>query len=197
MFFCGGGWRRGWMRRAIPGWYRLGEGVPNRLPVGDTHHQCHGVVPHRRFHYAVRNEVDLPQSVRIFPTTGLCGGYTTFSTFSLDSYYLIGRGQTVAAAAYMIGSVILSVGALVAAATVLQARSLSPISAIALATSAFAESANSTIGRRVRGDMKPSRHRAYFRAAGLSLAREAVSRASRFCKDLAVCNRPCLQLEKI
>ena len=43
--------------------------------------------------------------------------------------------------------------------------------AIALATSAFAASASSTIGRRVVGDMKPSRHSAYFRAAGLSLER--------------------------
>jgi CrcB protein len=43
------------------------------------------------------------------------GGYTTFSTFSLDAFYLMERGQTAAAAAYMIGSVILSVGALVAA----------------------------------------------------------------------------------
>ena len=41
-----------------------------------------------------------------------CGGYTTFSTFSLDRYYLMERGQLGAAAAYMIGSVVLSVSAL-------------------------------------------------------------------------------------
>jgi fluoride exporter len=56
---------------------------------------------------------DLPQGVRIFLTVGICGGYTTFSTFSLDSYYLMERGQFVAALAYMIGSVLLSIGALV------------------------------------------------------------------------------------
>jgi fluoride exporter len=56
---------------------------------------------------------DLPQAVRIFLTVGICGGYTTFSTFSLDSYYLMERGQFVAALAYMIGSVVLSIGALV------------------------------------------------------------------------------------
>lgn len=57
---------------------------------------------------------DLSQTMRIFLTVGICGGYTTFSTFSLDSYYLIERGQPGAAAAYMIGSVILSVSGLVA-----------------------------------------------------------------------------------
>ena len=37
---------------------------------------------------------DLSQAMRIFLTVGICGGYTTFSTFSLDAYYLIERGQT-------------------------------------------------------------------------------------------------------
>jgi fluoride exporter len=56
---------------------------------------------------------DLPQAVRIFLTVGICGGYTTFSTFSLDSYSLMERGQLGAALSYMIGSVVLSIGALV------------------------------------------------------------------------------------
>ena len=72
-----------------------------------------------------------------------------------------------------------------------------PRPAIALATSAFAESVSSTMGRRVFGCMKPSRHKAYFMAAGLSLESAAVSGASRFCKYLADCNRPCRQLEKM
>jgi CrcB protein len=58
---------------------------------------------------------DLPQAVRIFLTVGICGGYTTFSTFSLDTFYLMERGEMVAAGAYMIGSVVLSVGTLIAA----------------------------------------------------------------------------------
>lgn len=58
---------------------------------------------------------DLPQAVRVFLTVGICGGYTTFSTFSLDAFYLMERGQAVAAGAYMIGSVVLSVGALIGA----------------------------------------------------------------------------------
>ncbi|KYK48599.1 camphor resistance protein CrcB [Bradyrhizobium liaoningense] len=58
---------------------------------------------------------NLPQTARMFLTVGICGGYTTFSTFSLDAWYLIERGQTVASAVYMIASVVLSVGALIAA----------------------------------------------------------------------------------
>jgi CrcB protein len=59
---------------------------------------------------------DLPQAMRIFLIVGICGGYTTFSTFSLDSFYLMERGEAVAAGAYMIGLVVLSLGALMIAA---------------------------------------------------------------------------------
>ena len=64
---------------------------------------------------------NLPQAARIFLTVGICGGYTTFSTFSLDAWYLIERGQTWASAAYMIASVVLSVGALIAAIQMVRA----------------------------------------------------------------------------
>jgi fluoride exporter len=57
---------------------------------------------------------DAPQAVRVFLTVGICGGFTTFSAFSLDTYVLIERGELWPAAAYAIGSVALSIGALVA-----------------------------------------------------------------------------------
>lgn len=57
---------------------------------------------------------DAPQSVRVFLVVGICGGFTTFSTFSLDAYLLMQRGEMWQAAAYMIGSVALSIGALFA-----------------------------------------------------------------------------------
>lgn len=49
---------------------------------------------------------------RAFLTVGVLGGYTTFSTFSLDSALLIERGAWAGAAGYMAGSAILSVLAL-------------------------------------------------------------------------------------
>ena len=52
---------------------------------------------------------DLPQVARAFLTVGICGGFTTFSTFSLDSYLLMDRGEFWPAAAYMAGSVLLSI----------------------------------------------------------------------------------------
>jgi len=64
---------------------------------------------------------DLPQVVRIFLTVGICGGYTTFSTFSLDAWYLIERGQSMASIAYMGLSVVLSVAALVGALHLIRA----------------------------------------------------------------------------
>ena len=43
---------------------------------------------------------------------GVLGGFTTFSTFSLDVFYLIERGELVQTGLYAIGSVVLSVLAL-------------------------------------------------------------------------------------
>ena len=50
--------------------------------------------------------------LRAFLTVGVLGGFTTFSTFSLDSALLIERGAYASAAAYMASSAILSVAAL-------------------------------------------------------------------------------------
>ncbi|MEM9146617.1 MAG: fluoride efflux transporter CrcB [Pseudomonadota bacterium] len=47
-----------------------------------------------------------------FLMTGVLGGFTTFSAFSLDALSLIERGRSAAAAAYIGGSVALSIGAL-------------------------------------------------------------------------------------
>ena len=54
------------------------------------------------------------QPMRLFLTTGICGGFTTFSAFSLDAVLLWERGETGAAAAYVGGSVILAILGLVA-----------------------------------------------------------------------------------
>jgi CrcB protein len=58
---------------------------------------------------------NLPQEARVFLTVGICGGFTTFSAFSLDAYVLIERGDWWLATGYVAGSVVLSIGALVAA----------------------------------------------------------------------------------
>ena len=54
----------------------------------------------------------IPQHVRLFLTTGVLGGFTTFSAFSLDAALLMERHAYWSAAAYVLGSVFLSLLAL-------------------------------------------------------------------------------------
>lgn len=52
------------------------------------------------------------QHVRLFLTTGVLGGFTTFSAFSLDAALLVERHSYGLAAGYMVGSVAASLSAL-------------------------------------------------------------------------------------
>ena len=59
-------------------------------------------------------KLNLSPELRAFLTVGVLGGYTTFSTFSLDSVLLLQKGEYAQAAFYVIGSVVLSILALFA-----------------------------------------------------------------------------------
>jgi CrcB protein len=52
------------------------------------------------------------QQARLFLTTGVLGGFTTFSAFSLDTALLMERHAYAMAAAYVAGSVVASILAL-------------------------------------------------------------------------------------
>ena len=54
----------------------------------------------------------IAQHMRLFLTTGILGGFTTFSAFSLDTALLIERHSYGMAAGYAVGSVAASVSAL-------------------------------------------------------------------------------------
>jgi fluoride exporter len=54
------------------------------------------------------------QPLRLFLTTGILGGFTTFSAFSLDAVLIWERGQNGLAATYVAASVLLSIAGLVA-----------------------------------------------------------------------------------
>lgn len=56
----------------------------------------------------------LPQEMRLFLTTGVLGGFTTFSTFSLDAALLWERGETGLAALYVGASLLLSLAGVAA-----------------------------------------------------------------------------------
>ena len=60
------------------------------------------------------------QHTRLFLATGVLGGFTTFSAFSLDAMLLWERGQTAAAATYAGASVALSILALAGALSIVR-----------------------------------------------------------------------------
>jgi CrcB protein len=53
----------------------------------------------------------MSQEWRLFLTTGILGGFTTFSTFSLDAMTLWQRGETLTAVLYVAASLVVSLGA--------------------------------------------------------------------------------------
>lgn len=57
---------------------------------------------------------DVAQHWRLFMATGVLGGFTTFSSFSLDTALLHERGQLALAAVYVLASVGLSIAGLFA-----------------------------------------------------------------------------------
>jgi CrcB protein len=61
-------------------------------------------------------------TLRAALTIGFCGGFTTFSTFSIETVRMAHEGAVARAALYVLASVVLSVGA--AALGVLTARVL-------------------------------------------------------------------------
>jgi CrcB protein len=62
--------------------------------------------------FALKAGATWTASARLFLATGVLGGFTTFSAFSLDAVMLWERGQGGLAALYVLASVTLSVGAL-------------------------------------------------------------------------------------
>lgn len=61
---------------------------------------------------ALKGEASQPW--RLFIMTGILGGYTTFSAFSLDAVTLYQRGEMGLALFYVLGSVLLSIAGLFA-----------------------------------------------------------------------------------
>lgn len=63
-------------------------------------------------YFALRFHGGGGQELRLFLATGVLGGFTTFSAFSLDAMLLWERGDILGAAAYVALSVVLSIAAL-------------------------------------------------------------------------------------
>jgi len=72
-------------------------------------------------YFAFKAGEDWTQNARLFVTTGILGGYTTFSAFSLDAMLLYERGEAMTALVYVVGSVVLSILGLAAGLWIVRA----------------------------------------------------------------------------
>ena len=70
---------------------------------------------------AMALRLNVGNDMRAFLTTGILGGFTTFSAFSLDFALLVERKALVAAGAYAAGSVLLSLAAVFAGLALVRA----------------------------------------------------------------------------
>ena len=95
----------------------MGEGFPlGTLLINVLGSLAMGVLAE---YFALGNGFSMP--ARLFLTTGVLGGFTTFSAFSLEAVQLYHRGQDGAAVLYVVTSIVLSIGALVAGMALVRA----------------------------------------------------------------------------
>jgi len=59
--------------------------------------------------FALSEKTNMSPEMRLFLATGLCGGYTTFSAFSNETFSLMRNGQLFYASAYITSSVLFGV----------------------------------------------------------------------------------------
>lgn len=90
--------------------YRL---APVAFPVGTLAVNVAGCFLVGVFLSLAQERMLLSAAWRIFLTTGFCGGFTTFSTFSYETVALLQDGQLLYAGLYAGSSVVLGLGATV------------------------------------------------------------------------------------
>ena len=59
--------------------------------------------------YFISSKLLINEQVKIFLTIGFLGGFTTFSSFALDVFILVERGNFLNASVYILSSVVLSI----------------------------------------------------------------------------------------
>lgn len=104
----------GLMRYGVTLWAAssLGTGFPfGTLIVNATGGLVMGAVAG---YLAMHASLPWAHDVRLLLATGILGGFTTFSAFSLDAVHLFEQGAAALAALYVVASVVLAIGGVVA-----------------------------------------------------------------------------------
>jgi CrcB protein len=85
----------------------VGRHVPIVFPLGTFLVNFSGCFLIGMLYSLLARHTGLGPEWRLFLITGICGGYTTFSTFSYDGLILLKQGANLSFLIYMIGTVVL------------------------------------------------------------------------------------------
>lgn len=85
----------------------VGRHVPLAFPLGTFLVNCSGCFLIGMFYSLSAKYSGFNPDWRLFLITGLCGGFTTFSTYSYDGLMLLKQGSNWAFIFYVLGSVVL------------------------------------------------------------------------------------------
>jgi CrcB protein len=85
----------------------VGRNVPIVFPLGTFLVNCSGCFLIGIFYALASRYSWFNEEWRLFLITGICGGYTTFSTFSYDGIYLLKSGSYLSFSIYVVGSLVL------------------------------------------------------------------------------------------
>ena len=85
----------------------IGRNVPIVFPLGTFLVNCSGCFLIGMFYSLATKYTGFSPEWRLFLITGICGGYTTFSTYSYDGLILLKQGSNMAFMIYVLGSVVL------------------------------------------------------------------------------------------
>ena len=106
--------RRPWFVAAPPRQRSCARCLGTAFPYGTFIINIIGLARHGPDRRLSRFKGEASQPWRLFLMTGILGGYTTFSAFSLDAALLYERGEIGLALFYVLGSVVFSIAGLFA-----------------------------------------------------------------------------------
>jgi fluoride exporter len=98
----------------------VGRHVPLVFPLGTFLVNISGCFLIGLFYSLANKYTGFSPEWRLFLITGICGGYTTFSTYSYDGLMLLKQGSGLSFLIYVVGSVVLGLLATFAGAAILK-----------------------------------------------------------------------------